>query len=329
MMRLSVMSNVDRMIDASGSSPVAEQILEPWPHDSGSVRFFRSSANFVYVFRHDGKRRFLRFAESSERRRTSIDAEIALVEWLAAEGLAVVRPVRSHNERFVETVATDWGTFHAVVFDALEGTQFELDELDDAGFRAWGAALGQLHATIRKYPGSVSIARPTTQDHLARAKHLFPQDAPAVREELHRLESSLDTLPVDRDTYGLIHFDFELDNLIWQGRTVQMLDFDDCSRGWYAADIAFALRDHFDAGGDLHATGVRAFLGGYAAHTSLADEQIAQIPLFLRLVRMIQFARIIRALNITKDSGQPDWLSGLIDKLKDRMDAYRMAVAGE
>jgi Ser/Thr protein kinase RdoA (MazF antagonist) len=329
MMRLSVMSNVDQMIDASGSSPVAQQILEQWPHDSGSVRFFRSSANFVYVFRHDGKRRFLRFADSSERQRTSIDAEIALVEWLAEEGLAVVRPVQSQNERFVETVATDWGTFHAVVFDALEGTQFEFDELDDAGFRAWGAALGQLHATIRKYPGCVSSARPTMQDYLAQAKHLLPQDAPAVREELHRLESSLDALSVDRDTYGLIHFDFELDNLIWQGRTAQMLDFDDFSGGWYAADIAFALRDLFDAGADLHAPGGRAFLAGYAVHMPLADEQIAQIPLFLRLVRLIQFARITRALDITKDSGQPAWLSGLIDKLEDRMDAYSMAITGE
>jgi Ser/Thr protein kinase RdoA (MazF antagonist) len=329
MMRLSLMSNVDRMIDTSGSSPVAEQIIESWPHDSGSVRFFRSSANFVYVFRHDRKRRFLRFAEGSERQRTVIDAEIALVEWLAEEGLAVVRPVRSQNERVVETVATDWGTFHAVVFDALEGTHFEIDELDDAGFRAWGAALGLLHATIRKYPSSISSARPTMQDHLAQAKHLLPQDVPAVREELHRLESSLDTLPVNRDTYGLIHFDFELDNLIWQGRTAQMLDFDDCSRGWYAADIAFALRDLFDAGADLHAPGGRAFLRGYAAHTPLADEQIAQIPLFLRLGRLIQFARITRALDITKDSRQPDWLSGLIDKLEDRMDAYSMAITGE
>ena len=248
---------------------------------------------------------------------------------MAEEGLAVVRPVRSHNERFVETVATDWGTFHAVVFDALEGTQFEFDELDDAGFQAWGAALGQLHATIRRYPSSVPSARPTLQDHLAQAKHLLPQDVPAVRDELHRLESSLDTLPLDRDTYGLIHFDFELDNLIWQGRTAQMLDFDDCSRGWYAADIAFALRDLFDAGADLHAPGGRAFLRGYAVHMPLADEQIARIPLFLRLVRLIQFARITRALDITKDPGQPDWLSGLIDKLEDRMNAYSMAITDE
>src|SRR5215203_1497874 len=113
MMRLSMMWNVDRMIDASGSSPLAEQILDCWPHDPGSVRFFRSSANFLYAFRSNGKRRFLRFAESSERRRPSIDAEIALVEWLAHEGLAVARPVQSRNERLVETVASDWGTFHA------------------------------------------------------------------------------------------------------------------------------------------------------------------------------------------------------------------------
>jgi Ser/Thr protein kinase RdoA (MazF antagonist) len=329
MMRLSVMWNVDRMIDASGSSPVAEQILDRWPHDPGSARFFRSSANFLYVLRYDGKRRFLRFTESSERPRTSIDAEIALVEWLAEEGLAVARPVQSRNERFVETVATDWGTFHAVVFDALEGTQFEFDELDDAGFRAWGAALGQLHATIRKYPGSVSSARPTMQDYLAQAKLLLPQDAPAVREELHRLESSLDALPVDRDNYGLIHFDFELDNLIWQGRSAQMLDFDDCSFAWYVADIAFALRDCFDSGANMSDPRVREFLSGYAAHTPLADEQLAQIPLFSRLARLIQFARICHALDVDGDPGQPNWLTGWIDKLENRMNAYQMVLAGK
>jgi Ser/Thr protein kinase RdoA (MazF antagonist) len=329
MMPLSVMWSVDRLTDVNGANPLAERIVERWSHDPASARFFRSSANFLYVLRYDGTRRFLRFVESSERRRTSIDAEIALVEWLAEEGLAVARPVQSRNERFVETIATDWGTFHAVVFDALEGTQFEIDELDDAGCRAWGAALGQLHATIRRYQRSFSSARPTIQDHLTQASHLLSQDAPAVREELHRLELSLATLPVDRDTYGLIHFDFELDNLIWQGRTVQMLDFDDCSCAWYAADIAFALRDYFDAGADLHSPGVRAFLDGYAAHTPLADEEIAQIPLFLRLGRLIQFARIARALDVTKDPGQPDWLSGLIDKLEDRMDAYSMAITGE
>ena len=152
MMPLSVMWSVDRLTDAKGSNRVAEQIVDRWPHDPGSVRFFRSSANFLYLFRHDGKRRFLRFAHSSERRRDAIDAEIALVRWLAGEGLAVVRRVRSRNERFVETVTSGWGMFHAVVFDALEGSQFEIDELDDAGMMSEGKtylAVRQLANTLQ------------------------------------------------------------------------------------------------------------------------------------------------------------------------------------
>ena len=326
MMPLSVMWNVERLTGATGANPVAEQCVDRWPHDPGSARFFRSSANFLYVFRQDGKQRFLRVADSSERRREAIDAEIAIISWLAEEGLAVVRPVRSRNERFVETVACDLGSFHAVVFDALEGSQFEIHELDDAGLRAWGAALGRLHATLRSYPGRGSSARSTMRDHLEQAKRVRPKDAPAVREELHWLESALDALPVDQDTYGLIHFDFELDNLIWQGRTVQKLDFGDCSFAWYAADIAFALRDCFDAGASLSTPSVHAFLDGYATQSRLSDEQIAQIPLFSRLARLIQFARIARALDLARTPVQPDWLSGLIDKLENRMNAYQMAL---
>jgi len=48
-----------------------------------------------------------------------------------------------------------------------------------------------------------------------------------------------------RDNFGLIHFDFELDNLCWEDALIQMLDFDDCAYHWYAADITYALRDLF------------------------------------------------------------------------------------
>ena len=86
MMRLSTMWKVDGTIDADGSSPVARRILERWSHDRGSVRFFRSSANFLYVYRGEGERRFLRFADGSERSREATEAEIDLLGWLAARG---------------------------------------------------------------------------------------------------------------------------------------------------------------------------------------------------------------------------------------------------
>ena len=79
MMRLSTMWTVDRTIDASGSSPVATQILAAWRHDPGSLQFFRSSANFLYVFSHGGRRYFLRFTDRSERSRNLVEAEVALL----------------------------------------------------------------------------------------------------------------------------------------------------------------------------------------------------------------------------------------------------------
>ena len=81
MMRLSTMWKVDGTIDADGSSPVARRILERWSHDRGSVRFFRSSANFVYVFRAGDKHHFLRFADGSERSREAVEAQVELLGW--------------------------------------------------------------------------------------------------------------------------------------------------------------------------------------------------------------------------------------------------------
>ncbi len=93
MMRLSTMWSVDRTIDAAGSSPLAAHILAAWPHDPGFLRFVRSSANVLYGFTHDGRRRFLRFTHSSERTRHAVETEVTLLRWLAGAGIAVTLPV--------------------------------------------------------------------------------------------------------------------------------------------------------------------------------------------------------------------------------------------
>jgi hypothetical protein len=89
MMRLSTMWKVDSTVDTAGSSRLAERILEGWQYEAGSVRFFRSSANFLYTFQSDDKRYFLRFAASSERSRAAIEAEVDLVNWLGTAGIAI------------------------------------------------------------------------------------------------------------------------------------------------------------------------------------------------------------------------------------------------
>lgn len=62
MMKLSTLLKVGNTVDMQWRSRIAERILSYWEHDSESAQFFRSSTNFVYVFRKAGERSFLRFA---------------------------------------------------------------------------------------------------------------------------------------------------------------------------------------------------------------------------------------------------------------------------
>ena len=326
MMRLSTMWKVDGTIDADGSSPVAERILERWTYDRGSVRFFRSSANFMYAFQTKGKHHFLRFADNSERRRETIAAEVELLRWLATAGIDIALPVESRLGNLMETVDTDWGEFHAVVFPALVGEQLEIGDLDESGFRRWGAALGGLHVAMDAYPGTGVSARPTWRDHLAFIRQYLPHGSSALGDELAELTSSLAHLTINRDTYGPIHFDFELDNLVWREDSVGIIDFDDCSHLWYTADIAFALGDLFEENVDLGDNRFRAFVGGYSERRDVDPNLKSHVPMFLRFGGLLRYARIVRAVDLPIRTEDPDWLVALSRKLHDRMAVYRASV---
>jgi Ser/Thr protein kinase RdoA (MazF antagonist) len=326
MMKLSTLWNVDRLLDAAGRNPIADQILASWDHDPGSARFRRSSTNFVYVFSIKGAKQFLRFAASSERTREAIAAEVDLVNWLARAGLSVARPIQSRTGGFVQTTATELGTFHAVAFAGLPGSRFDIADLTGAQFGEWGAALGKLHSAVKGYPGLGSATRRTWSDDLQLARTFFPPGERAAWRGLDHIASALELLPVNRDTFGLIHFDFELDNLRWHDLTVGMFDFDDCSHYWYVADIAFALRDLFPKAVDLTNRSFRDFVRGYSAHCPLDAELLARVPLFLRLANLIQYARLVRGLDLPGGQEYPQWLEALRRKLERRLETYRASL---
>jgi len=326
MMKLSTMLKVDSTVDTQGQSRIAEQILEHWEHDQGSAQFFRSSTNFVYVFRNGGERSFLRFADSAERTGAEISAEMALLGFVASKGMTVTTPIASKNGRCVETVETDLGTFHAVVFAELQGSQGAIEELSTAQFEVWGATLGKLHAMMHLYQDPRLSARRTWRDHLTQAHISLPKDEPRVLAEFDHIISWLSALPVTETNYGLIHGDFELDNLFWQDDTIALLDFDDCSYSWYVADVACALRDLFETGVDLSNPSFRAFIRGYSEHSSLDEELISHLPTFMRLANLITYAKLVRAVNLTTDQDYPEAYRSLLLKLENWVHNYKASL---
>lgn len=322
MMKLSTMGMGDQRRDPEGKIPLAALAHDRWSHDPGSLELFRYSSNFVFLFRDRGERRFLRSAHEGQRSRAQIEAEVQLLLWLQEEGIPVAAPLPSEQGNFVEAVETEAGTYHSVVFPGLSGEQLDSDELAEADFRVWGAALGRLHAAIRRYPKVQSAARPSWHDDLALAERHLPVDDAAMARECDDISRALATLPIDAETFGLIHFDFELDNLIWREGTPGIIDFDDAAHHWYAADISFALRDLFDYGISAADARAQSFISGYREHSPIDDQMLAYLPLFSRLERLSGYGRLARALDLDPHDDYQPWLCDLEGRLAEMMRDY-------
>jgi Ser/Thr protein kinase RdoA (MazF antagonist) len=323
MMKLSLMQAVVETLSATYASPIADTVIAAWAHDRDSVRYFRASATFVFVFKREDQLSILRLAHASERTAEAIQAELAYLQHLAAQGVQVALPVRSLSGRWVESIPTTLGVFHAVVFEHLPGQHYDFDDMTLAQFTRWGSALGSLHRAAEGYSGA---GRATIHDHLRMVEQLLPAHEDAARRLLAELERQVAALPISDQTFGLIHFDFELDNLLWNDQQVGIIDFDDCAGYWFVADIAFALRDLFadDAEQiDLTDARLRAFVAGYREMRAMADEELRQLPLFLRIHNLVTFAKLLRATDIENAPDTPAWIADLQARLLQKMQTYR------
>lgn len=323
MMQLSTMLAIDNTVRDAGGSTVAGQIVAHWKHDPGTVTFFRASANFLFTFEQGEQTRFLRFAHANDRTAGAIHAEIAYLHHLAAAGMDIAKPVSSLAGNYVESVSTTYGVFHAVVFEALAGEQYDTGELSPEQWVQWGQALGSLHNAAQGYP---STGRATWDDQLRMIDERVPAHEHAARQALAHVQQQLSLLPIDEHNFGLLHGDFELDNLGWNKRGVGMLDFDDAVQSWFVADVAFALRDLFADHAsevDLNNAVFLAFVSGYRKARPLAEDQIRHVPLFLRMHNLIMFAKLLRTLDGGEQRNEPDWMTELRHKLLLKVQNYR------
>jgi Ser/Thr protein kinase RdoA (MazF antagonist) len=323
MMKLSVMHSLMTTLDSRWRSPVVDGILTHWLHDPQGAWLLRASSNFVFEFKRAGKPYILRFVHASQRSPAALQAEVAFLRYLSSRGVRANQPVKSLAGEDVVSMDTPIGPCHALVFEAFSGEQFETDELDQPRLFAWGKAAGELHNACQGYPRS---GRLSWQDQLASAITLLPPKDTIAHQALAKLSSQLAKHPVNGQNFGLIHFDLEADNLIWEGLLPGIIDFDDCARNWFVADIALALRDLFGDRAsrvDLQDARFVEFMHGYRSVRQIEEEELDRIPLFLRFSNYLKYAELLPIIEEESQPGEPDWLVKLRQKLVQMVAGYR------
>ena len=280
-----------RDLDSDYRHPAATELGNRW--GTAPPRFVRSSATHVLVADKVGEGRLVLRLRPAGDAETLRRASTAAQEWSAA-GAPVVNGVLSLAGRVVETTEQ----YAAMALEVAEGPT--LDELEDdlADHAAdWGEALARLHAVRLSSPG-------------------LP-DSPDL------------PLPRTPDVYGTLHGDPEADNIVLGEGGLCFVDPDEARHGWFAADVAFALRDWSAPGRapDLSAEVPRRFVEGYRRVRPLSDAELSWMPLLARESARRELAGHERHLTAGPDEDWPEWATRLRVRIDERAAALRESLA--
>ena len=136
------------------------------------------------------------------------------------------------------------------------------------------------------------------------------------------------------DRYGMIHSDLRTANLLKEGETITVLDFDDCGKGWYMYDIAgaVALMEHRP---DLKEI-VNEVVNGYQTILPISKEDHNEIMTFILMRRIGMLQSLIGRIGcVMGGSGEaaeltPEILAfyakGTVVMAKDYIKAYASSI---
>lgn len=262
------------------------------------------SENFVYGYERNDKDFILRITHSSHRNVDLIKGELDWINYLVNNGASVSRPIFSNNKELVEVIEINDSYYSVVSFEKAKGIRAEKLETTEWNanlFQRWGQAMGKIHALTKKYkPRNNSIKRPEwyEEDYYNVEKYLPPSQT-IVIEKSCSLIRHLDTLPKDKDSYGLIHLDVHLGNFFVYDGEITLFDFDDCAYGWFVMDIATILFDtlmlHPSIEEDKKCFAryfMENYLKGYNGENSITSYWLKQIPDFLKLQEILIYTII-------------------------------------
>ena len=300
---------------------LAKTLLESWAHDEQNLDAmlsqFRISSNAVYPFCRNSSVCFLRIAPVDEKREENIVGEMEFIAYLIANDFPALKPIKTKNGEDYVKAATPWGAYYATAFEKVGGIQIEDVAITSEVAFAYGKSLGQLHNLAAVYRPRVKKWAHTDVIAWMRDALVEYNAQDCAWAELAAVEAALSALPRHSGNYGLVHYDFEADNVFYDAasHTCSVIDFGDGMYHWYALDI----EQVFDSLGEVLTGDVReaaqsSFLGGYAAVRDAADTPSEMLPLMRRFINLYSYARLIRCV-AEKFADEPAWLVELRAKL--------------
>lgn len=231
-----------------------------------------------------------------------LEERLKFVRYLGDNRADIVFPEESLEGRLYHTMIHGKNNFIAYVMKRVPGVHPSGEGLDNKLCNSWGRVVGKLHRLAKRYPSwEHSIVEGKTLlgwNEELESFYGWCKDREVKESWLHTKDKLLQ-LPYDRECFGFIHNDPHIQNILYDGKAVHIIDFDVANYHWFITDISIAMQHMlFGISGGMERpmnnpeplrAFIDSFMEGYEKENHLEDHWISKIDLFTNYRRMLLY----------------------------------------
>ncbi|MDD3191559.1 MAG: phosphotransferase [Bacilli bacterium] len=280
--------------------------------------------NYIYQYTKNDTDYILRISHSYHRSHDMVESELDFVAFLANNHAPVSIPIPSQNNRLVERIIAQDGSYFTVTsYVKASGNPPKRSDGNEKLFYEYGKTIGTFHRLTKEYQPKDSIVERFTWDEdplLVHMSEFLPPDDQIINQKYLTLRKRLNKLNKTKQNYGLIHTDVHMGNFFVDDNQLCVFDFDDCAYQWFISDIAIVLfyylvnvneEEQAEKGKSL----MVPFLEGYFTENSLSKKEFQYFDLFLKLREIVLYAVLFQDNEIERSKFAKKYVENHRDKI--------------
>lgn len=224
--------------------------------------------------------------------------EVKWLHYLMEQGVGVAAMVRSINGEFVEV-----GHFPKekliVLFEAAKGIHLPRSKWDARVFKRLGKQIGKFHRITSQYEleNEIKYIYDWNKSEEYDFLKYIPIKETAIREIALRTLRAVKEIPINRGTYGLLHADVWLENvLVDDHQEITFIDFQDAEKHYYLYDLVVpiysAVEFSFPGNDNIQEytqSIAEALFQGYLEEFSIPLEMMSTLPALFKLKEIFEY----------------------------------------